>query len=115
MLKNKGISPLISILLLIAFILASSFIIFNFMKKMAFESGSSAQQKTIEIIEWINEDLKLLVVTNKRIVAFAPNAPESYTILKVYVDGIEYEIINRTFGNIIQIDLNGKNNSRRKT
>ncbi|MEM5812070.1 MAG: DUF2341 domain-containing protein, partial [Candidatus Aenigmatarchaeota archaeon] len=106
MLKNKGISPLMSILLLIVFILASSFIIFNFMKKIAFESSYSAQEKTIEIINWINEDLRVLVVTNRRIVAFAPNAPESYTVLKVYVDGDEYEIINRTFGNIIQIDLN---------
>ncbi|MCX8190583.1 MAG: DUF2341 domain-containing protein [Candidatus Aenigmarchaeota archaeon] len=103
--KIKGISQFVASIILISIVVFISIIIFGFMREYLSETAKEVEEESFKRINWLGEYLELVTVTNKRIIALAPGAPSEYTVLKVYVDGREYRIANRTYGNVIVLDF----------
>ncbi|MCS7093856.1 MAG: DUF2341 domain-containing protein [Candidatus Aenigmarchaeota archaeon] len=103
--KIKGISQFVASIILISIVVFISIVIFGFMREYLSETAKEVEEESFKRINWLGEYLELVTVTNKRIIALAPGAPPEYTVLKVYVDGREYRIANRTYGNVIVLDF----------
>lgn len=102
----KGISSLIALVLVIGFVVATVMLIFHFGKDIIAKITAPVPGEIEKVQEWAFENLEISTVEGNKITLLAPGAPSAYTVLHVFVDGAEKDIINSTSGEVIYLELN---------
>ena len=104
----KGISPMIALVIIIGLVAGIGAIFYTWSSGMIKLQASKVRGQSEKIISWSMENLEPKVVKGNEIDLVAANPPEGYSVLgyKLWIDGKEYQILNKSWGAGIVIQLN---------
>ncbi|MDI6806849.1 MAG: hypothetical protein QMD14_03505, partial [Candidatus Aenigmarchaeota archaeon] len=104
---KKAISPMVAVILLIAMVVATSSIVFIWGQELMRLVAKPTEAEAEKVIKLAFEYPKLDYVSGNEVaIASMYKVPQEYTITSFYVDFRELEILNKTSGGYIKLQLN---------